>query len=95
MSTENIQPTQLTLTDLQNAVVIIDAAAERGAFKGPELASVGAVRDKIAAVVAENTPKEQQEVSEDASPKSEATEEAPAKAETKKKPRKAAKKKTS
>lgn len=49
-------PTQLSLTDVQNAIVIFDAAAERGAFKGAELSSVGAVRDKYAAVYQENAP---------------------------------------
>lgn len=41
------QPT-IQLVDLANALRIIDVAAERGAFKGNELSSVGAVRDKIA-----------------------------------------------
>lgn len=44
-------PPQVTLVDLQNAVQIIDAAAERGAFKGGELSSVGNVRDRIASFV--------------------------------------------
>lgn len=41
----------LGLPDIINAVRIIDAAAERGAFKGNELSQVGAVRDKIAAFI--------------------------------------------
>ncbi len=39
---------QITINDLQNVVKVIDAAAERGAFKGNELTAVGAVRDKVA-----------------------------------------------
>lgn len=35
------------IVDLQNALKIIDAAAERGAFRGNEMTAVGAVRDKI------------------------------------------------
>jgi hypothetical protein len=53
---------QITLTDLQNALRIIDAAAERGAFKGNELTSVGAVRDKLdlflQATMPEETPEQ-------------------------------------
>lgn len=39
---------QISINDLQNVVKVIDAAAERGAFKGNELTAVGAVRDKVA-----------------------------------------------
>lgn len=42
------QPT-LTIIDVQNALRIIDVAAERGAFKGAELSQVGGVRDRVAA----------------------------------------------
>lgn len=37
----------VTLTDLQNVLVVIDLASNRGAFRGPELAPVGALYDKI------------------------------------------------
>lgn len=40
--------TQLTLSDIENSLKIIDLAAERGAFKGSELTSVGTIRDRIA-----------------------------------------------
>jgi len=46
---ETAEAPQITLVDLQNTLRIIDVAAERGAFKGGELTSVGAVRDKLAA----------------------------------------------
>lgn len=39
---------QISIHDLQNVLKIIDAAAERGAFKGNELTAVGTVRDKVA-----------------------------------------------
>lgn len=49
---------QITLVDLQNVLRIIDVAAERGAFKGGELTSVGSVRDKLAAFLEATLPKE-------------------------------------
>ena len=51
------EPT-IGLVDLQNALRIIDAAAERGAFRGNELSSVGTVRDKIASFLAHALPPE-------------------------------------
>lgn len=53
------QNTGINIIDLQNVVKIIDAAAERGAFKGNELTSVGVVRDRIASFVVANMPKEE------------------------------------
>jgi hypothetical protein len=43
---------QIGIVDLQNALRIIDAAAERGAFRGGELTAVGATRDRFAAFLA-------------------------------------------
>jgi hypothetical protein len=40
-------PTNVTITDLQNILVLIDLAAQRGALRAAELASVGALYDKI------------------------------------------------
>lgn len=51
---------QITLVDLQNALRIIDVAAERGAYKGNELTSIGSVRDKIAAFLDAVLPKEEE-----------------------------------
>ncbi|AUZ95031.1 hypothetical protein FDI40_gp251 [Agrobacterium phage Atu_ph07] len=52
MTTEtNSDIAQITLTDLTSIVVIIDTAAQRGAFKGEELSSVGSIRDKFASFV--------------------------------------------
>ena len=47
---------ELKLSDLQQTLQIIDAAAVRGAFRGPELTGVGTVRDRLAAFVAFMTP---------------------------------------
>ncbi|MFA5490065.1 MAG: hypothetical protein WC284_12735 [Candidimonas sp.] len=38
---------ELKIVDIQNALRIIDVAAQRGAFHGPELSGVGAVRDRL------------------------------------------------
>ena len=50
---------QLNIGDLVSMVKIIDACSERGAFKGNEMASVGAVRDRIAAFAETNQPVEE------------------------------------
>ena len=50
---------QLNINDLMSMVKIIDACSERGAFKGNEMGSVGAVRDRIAAFAEANQPVEQ------------------------------------
>lgn len=52
---------QITLVDLQNTLRIIDVAAERGAFRGSELTSVGSVRDKLASFLEATMPKEEEE----------------------------------
>ena len=44
--------------DLEACVKIIDACAQRGAFKGDELASVGNVRDRLSAFIDANKPAE-------------------------------------
>ena len=61
MSEDKAQEPGLGLNDLVAIVKIIDVASERGAFKGAELSSVGAVRDKVAAFVDSQTPKEEKE----------------------------------
>ena len=50
---------QLNISDLFSVIKIIDACSERGAFKGNEMASVGAVRDRIAAFAETNQPVEE------------------------------------
>lgn len=58
----------INLIDLQNALRIIDAAAERGAFRGSELTSVGGVRDKLAAFLETVLPQEEQVPEEEEAP---------------------------
>jgi len=50
---------QLNIGDLMSIIKIIDACSERGAFKGNEMGSVGAVRDRIAAFAEANQPVEE------------------------------------
>ncbi len=55
----------LTLNDFIVMVNIIDTCSQRGAFRGDELSSVGQLRDKFAAFVKANTPKEETEETEE------------------------------
>ena len=48
----------VTMNDIALAVRIIDLAAERGAFKGVDMSAVGTCRDRLAAFVTANAPKE-------------------------------------
>jgi hypothetical protein len=59
------QSVQLTLQDISLALQIIDAAAKRGSFEGSELSAVGSVRDRFAAFIDQNTPKEETETTEE------------------------------
>ena len=64
------------IADLVAVVKIIDVASERGAFKGPELSSVGGVRDKLTAFIDANTPKQDENTpAEETTDGAEATEE--------------------
>ena len=46
-STPDAQQASISITDLQNLLIIIDLATTRGAFRGPELSQVGQVFDKL------------------------------------------------
>ena len=48
--------TGVTMNDIALAVRIIDLAAERGAFKGVDMTTVGACRDRLATFVTSNAP---------------------------------------
>lgn len=48
---------QITAGDLATMVRIIDAGSQRGAFKGEEMETVGALRNKLATVVNALAPK--------------------------------------
>lgn len=47
----------ITITDLQNMLVLIDLATQRGALRAPELASVATLYEKINKVVKDSQPK--------------------------------------
>ncbi len=46
-SAENAVPSEITLTDLKNVLVLIDLCTQRGAFRAAELSSVGMLYEKI------------------------------------------------
>ena len=48
--------TGVTMNDIALAVRIIDLAAERGAFKGVDMTTVGACRYRLATFVTSNAP---------------------------------------
>lgn len=56
---------QITITDLQNILQVIDVAATRGAFRGNELSSVGSVRDKLSTFLEAVAPKEEEAPADD------------------------------
>ena len=70
--TNEVQEVQLNVNHIVFATQIIDSASERGAFKGPELSSVGQLRDLFAEFVKQNTPQEEQ--ASDSSNESESSE---------------------
>ena len=47
--------TNITVTDLQNVLVLIDLATQRGALRASELSSVAALYEKISLFIKENT----------------------------------------
>lgn len=49
-------PTGVTIQDIAMAVQVIDLAAERGGFKGPEMEVIGGLRGRLAEFVAANQP---------------------------------------
>jgi len=74
--TNKVEEPQLSIGDFAAAIRIIDVASERGAFKGPELSSVGSIRDKYQAFVDFHAPKENEENGSEATTEGEeATEE--------------------
>lgn len=64
--TQEAQAPEVNIGDFGAILQIIDVASTRGAFKGAELSSVGAVRDRVAAFVDFYTPKEEKAGEEDA-----------------------------
>lgn len=58
---EEQAPVQLSLNDLGGAVQVIDICTKRGAFEGPELEQVGALRNRLVAFLQANAPAEEGE----------------------------------
>ena len=63
--TEKAQAPEINIADFSAILQIIDVASTRGAFKGAELSTVGAIRDRVAAFVEFYTPKEKEKDSEE------------------------------
>ena len=59
--TQEAQPPEVNVGDFGAILQIIDVASTRGAFKGAELSTVGAIRDRVAAFVDFYTPKEEKD----------------------------------
>ena len=57
---EEAQAPEVNVGDLSAVLRVIDVCTERGSFKGPELSSVGLIRDKVAAFVDFYTPKKEE-----------------------------------
>jgi len=55
---EQGQAQGLSLQDIATAVQIIDICSRRGGFEGPELASVGGLRERFVSFVNANAPKD-------------------------------------
>lgn len=69
--TEETKIPGLSLQDLAMVLLVIDTVSQRGAFKGEELADVGALRDRIKAFLdyqqAQQPAPEEEEATEEAS----------------------------
>jgi hypothetical protein len=71
---EEVQAPEVNIGDFGAILQIIDVASTRGAFKGDELSSVGAIRDRVAAFVDFYTPKKQEDDKEETSTEEATTE---------------------
>ncbi len=58
------EPVQLSLQDIASVVNVIDTVSERGAFKGIELETIGALRNRIATFLNSVAPADQEETEE-------------------------------
>lgn len=72
-NTEEVQAPEVNIGDFGAILQIIDVASSRGAFKGAELSSVGAIRDRVAAFVDFYTPKKEEDDKEETNTEEEAT----------------------
>jgi len=73
--------TQVTAGDLATMVRIIDASSQRGAFRGEELETVGALRTKLATIVNALMPKQEETTDEVANETADVVEEQPSSTE--------------
>ena len=53
---EETAPVQLQLQDISMCVQIIDVCSKRGAFEGPEMEAIGALRNRVAKFLEANAP---------------------------------------
>jgi hypothetical protein len=58
----------ISIQDLQNLLIIVDLATQRGAFRGPELSQIGALFDKINQFVQAATPPQQDNAEQQPAP---------------------------
>ena len=56
VQTEETAPVQLQLQDIAMCVQIIDVCSKRGAFEGPEMEAIGALRNRVAKFLEANAP---------------------------------------
>jgi hypothetical protein len=54
MSDGKQQAVTISMNDISNCLNIIDIVTQRGAFKGQELSSIGALRDRFALFIEQN-----------------------------------------
>jgi uncharacterized small protein (DUF1192 family) len=60
------ETTQITLQDIDAVVRVIDAVCARGAIRGPELTSVGTLREKFAGILQEEVDRQKAAAEADA-----------------------------
>ena len=53
------EPVQLSLQDIATCVQVVDLCSKRGAFEGPELETVGGLRNRLVSFVEANQPKDE------------------------------------
>ncbi len=53
------EPVQLSLQDIATCVQVVDLCSKRGAFEGPELETVGGLRNRLVQFVEANQPKDE------------------------------------
>lgn len=56
---QEVQTPEINVGDLTAVLQLINVVTERGAFRGAELSSVGAIHDRVKAFVDFHTPKEE------------------------------------